>query len=287
MKVAYAISVVLLAIILAVAAGSASWIFWEAWRSSDREVFRALLGGFSGAFFAFVFVRIGEGLKRLYERQAKNHSSLIMAEHYLNNCLNVTGDNVFVAEDFLELISEERLVSGNLPFYMNTFSRYEIDRDLLLGLTNIDFINELYSLNSSLRKLNDSLAATDRANEQLRAALLTKPAEFHDSYVENMRRQRQRYVELRAFLIQASEDIIDAIGAGRVQLKSPPFFVWLLHLLVRKTYSRRFKRNVKPEIVALRQEIEEVAKASKLKIEEAQKRAQLPTSARKPSNPAG
>jgi hypothetical protein len=274
-KIAYAASIVLLGFILAVAGASGTWIFWEAWRGSDREVFRALLGGFAGAFFAFFFLRIGEGLKQLFVKQEKNHVALVATEHYLNNCLGITGDNVFVADDFLELVSEGRLSSESAPVYLNSFTKYEIDRALLLGLTNIDLVNQLYSLNSSLRKLNDSMGATDRANDQLRGAFLSKPETFRESYIENMRVQRRKYIELRGFMIQARDDIIDAIASERVLLKSPPFFIWLLRLLTRGKYSSRFNRRFPSELAEVNKEIEQVGRASAERIKAARERTNI------------
>jgi hypothetical protein len=266
MKITYAVSVVLLAFIVAVAGASGSWIFWEAWRGNDREVFRALLGGFAGAFFAFFFLRIGEGLKRLFEKQERNHVALVATEHYLNNCLGITGDNTFIAEDFLNLVSDKRLASNSAPVFLNSFTSYEIDRELLLGLTNIDLVNQLYTLNSSLRKLNDSMRTTDKANDELRNTFFSKPDTFGESYIANIRGQRDKYNELRSFLMQARDDIIDAIASTRVLLKSAPFFVWLLRLLTRRKYSQAFKRRFPAELEALKREVEEVGRASEERI---------------------
>src|SRR4051812_269798 len=98
-SVGFAIGVILVAIIGAIAASSVTWIFWDAWKGSDRDAFRALLGAFAGAFFAFLFVRFGDGLKKVYERKEKHHTSLVRLQHYFNECLSITADNEFIADD--------------------------------------------------------------------------------------------------------------------------------------------------------------------------------------------
>src|SRR5689334_17309051 len=108
-RILFAIGIIAVSVIAAVGVASGTWIFWDVWKSGDRDVYKALIGGFAGAFFAFLFVRLGEGLKRLLERQERNHSSLVKAEHYLNYCLSITGDNIFIIEDFATVLSEKHL----------------------------------------------------------------------------------------------------------------------------------------------------------------------------------
>ena len=269
----FGVGVVLAAIIAAVAMSSATWAFWESWRSGDEVLFRALIGGFAGAFFAFVFVRLGEGLKRLYERQEKNHSSLVMAEHVLNTYLGIIGDNVFVVDDFTEIMSEARLAGEPPPISMNQFTPYEIDKELLVGYTNIDFVNDFHSLHSSVRKLNDSLATADRAHEQAKRLFLDQKI-GRGAYNSNMRIQRDKLQVLKGFLEEARDQTIEVMASAQLQLKDPPFFVRLLRILVRRTYTAGFRRQLPLEVDRIKQDIETVAAASQVRITSAERRRQ-------------
>jgi hypothetical protein len=134
--------------------------FWEAWRGADRDVFKALLGGFSGAFFAFTFVRMADWLKRLADRLEKDHSAVIAHTALPERLFRDHRGQHFCDRRFFAIVSEERLNSGIAPVYMNRFKQYPIDRDVLIDLSNVEFVNEIYWFNGSLRKLNDDLATS-------------------------------------------------------------------------------------------------------------------------------
>jgi hypothetical protein len=225
------------------------------------------VGSFCGAFFAFLFVRVGEGLKRHYERQEENQKRLTQLQHYLNRTLGLIGRNVFVVDDLLELVTDEKLASGNVPVYMNRFERFEIDAELPIGLTNIDFVNEVYSLNQTLRKVDGSAETTDRALDQVTEAMISGHIE-PSAFVENMRRHRDRCIELREFLYAAKDETVKVFAAARVLSKDPPFFIWLLRLLTRRTYRPSFAAARDAEVKLLNKEIDEIAAADKKRIEE-------------------
>ena len=60
-SVLFGIGVAIVAVAAAIAATSFTWVFWDAWKAYDLEAFRALVGAFAGAFFAYLFVRFGVG----------------------------------------------------------------------------------------------------------------------------------------------------------------------------------------------------------------------------------
>lgn len=48
---------------------------------------------FFGAYFAFVFSRIAEHLRRIYDRQKKHYDALVRFEHEINNYLTIIADH--------------------------------------------------------------------------------------------------------------------------------------------------------------------------------------------------
>lgn len=275
-RVLFVIGVGILCLVAGVVGASGGWIFWDAWSASDRDTYRALIGGFAGAFFAFLFVRIGEGLKRLFERQEKNHACLTRLQHYLNTTLSITGDNWFIAKDFISAMSDERLDGPMAPLYLNRFLPYSIDGELLIGLTNIDYINELYALNMKLRKVNGDLQTTNRAidrTETLLEPLLQDQSPIRKmSYVENMRDLRSKVEQLCGFLDDARTDLVSAFAMARTLSKHPPFFLRLLKQIVTQRHSKSLLAERQKEVEAIEGEMTAIGAAGKKRIEEIRKR---------------
>ena len=274
----FAFGVAGVAAIAGIAAASGGWLFWDTLKGSDREAFRALIGAFSGAFFAFLFVRFGEGLKRIYDRKEKHHTTLVRLTHYFNDCLNITGDNVYVANTALSVFSEETLASGELPVFFNEFHSYPIDRELVIGLTNMDFANEVYTLNVELRKLNDSMATTDRSYAEVKAAFISKQID-PKTYVANVRHGRPRYIELREFLLELKADLIRHMASANLLARDAPFLVRVIRGLTRSTYSKRFTQQRQTEARRIEAEIEALAEASRVRIDAVSARAAQPHAA--------
>jgi hypothetical protein len=277
-NVLFALGITLVAAISAVVAASATWLFWEAWRGADREAFRAMLGAFSGALFAFLFVRLGEALKRLYERKEKNDTTLIRLQHYFNDCLNITGDNIFIADFILPLIDEQRLRSGDLPVLSNEFHEYPIERELIVGLTNVDFLNDVYTLNVELRKLNDSMATADRSYEQVTDAFLSKKIE-PEMYIANLLHSRPRYAEIREYLLETKEDLVRLFATTTVLLRQAPFLVRVIRALTKSRYSKRFEADLAAEIARASADIQIAARKSRERIEKVHRRVAQPGAA--------
>jgi hypothetical protein len=267
----FALSVVLAAAIVAMATASFAWVVWDAFRETDQESFRALVGAFAGALFAFLFVRLGEGMMRVYERKEKHHNAVVRLMHYFNECLNITGDNIYVVDTALDVFSEERFTSPELPILFNQFLQYPIDRELVLGLTNLDFANEVFSLNIDLRKLNDSMATIDRSYGEIKEALISKNID-RNIYVGNVRHSRPRYFEVKEFLLGLKETIIKLMATANLLSRDAPFMVRAIRGLSRSKYSKDFGSLREKEIKKVTSEIEANADSSRAKIEQIKQR---------------
>lgn len=268
-SILFGLGVAIVAVAAAIAASSATWVFWDAWKTTDLEAFRALVGAFAGAFFAYLFVRFGDAMKKVHDRKEKNHTSLVRLQHYFNDCLNTTSDNLFIADDCISVFTDERLKSGNHPIYMNVFHPYQIDTELLIGLTNIDLINEIASLNVGLKKTNESLATIDRAYGQIRDAFIAKTISESD-YLEDARRTRDRCIQIRPFLIQMKEDLVRLFAVATLLTKTPPFLVRVTQALVRTKYPKEFEALLERETAEVKAGMEAIANASEQRIREAQ-----------------
>jgi hypothetical protein len=269
MNIGIAIAIVLLAAVISVVAASGTWVFWEAWRGSDKEVFRALLGGFTGAFFAFLFVRVGEGLKRVYERKEKHYDALVRLQHYFNDCLNTTADNIFIVDTFLSVFSDERIERGERSAFINRFHEYVVNGDLVVALVNLDFVNEVYSLNVGLRKMNDSLITIDRAYAQFLDAFIGKKIS-PEEYLLNVRNTRDRHAEVRKFLVQTKTDLTRCLATARLLCTDVPILINVIRILTRSKYPQNFPIRLDAEISKVQSEMDKIADESRNQIQSAQ-----------------
>lgn len=267
-SILFSLGVAIVAIAVAIVAATAIWMFWDASKSSDIETFRIILGAFTGAFFAYLFVRFGDAMNKIYNRKEKNHTSLVRLQHYFNDCLNTTSDNIFIANNCIDVFSEANLNSGH-PIFMNVFHEYPINTELVMNLTNVDFLNEVYSLNVSLKKLNSSLASVDRAYGQVRDGFVSRTVDAQ-SYLENARRTRERCKELIAFLTQQQYDLVKLFATTNLLLKNPPFLTRIIQSLVRNSYPKEFNPMLDVEIKRVQAEIEGIAKADGERIRKVQ-----------------
>lgn len=268
-SILFGFGVAVVAVAAAIAAASATWVFWDAWKAADLEAFRALVGAFAGAFFAYLFVRFGDAMKKVYDRKEKNHTSLVRLQHYFNDYLNTTSDNLYIANDCIGVFSEARLTSGGHPIFMNVFHQYQINTELVVGLTNLDLINEMTSLNAGLKKMNESLATIDRAYSQIRDAFISKTISESD-YLENARRTRDRCIQVRPFLTQTHDDLVRLFAIANLLMKNPPFLVRVTQALVRTKYPKGFEALVERETTEVKAGMEAIAKASEQRIREAE-----------------
>lgn len=265
----FAVGVTIVAVAAAIAATSVSWLFWDAWKATDLEAFRAIVGAFSGAFFAYLFVRFGDALKKVYDRKEANHTALVTLQHYFNDCLSTTSDNVFVIDNCATVFTNARMATEEVPIYMNSFHQYQINKDLVVQLTNVEFLNEVFSLNVTLRKMNDSLATLDNTYSQLRDAYLAKSIDV-PTYKANALRYRDRSVEIKGFLMQLKDDLIRLLAVTSILMEDRPFLARITLSLVRTTYPNNFDVRVHEEKARVVAEIAALGEASAKKILAAQ-----------------
>ena len=214
-------------------------------------------------------------MKKVYDRKEKNHTSLVRLQHYFNDCLNTTSDNLYIASDCIDVFTDARLQSGNHPVYMNVFHPYTINTELIIGLTNLDLINEIASLNVGLKKMNETLATIDRAYGQIRDAFVSKTIAGAD-YLENARRTRDRCNQVRPFLNQINEDLIRLFAIVQLLMKDQPFFVRVTQTLVRTKYPTGFEALLEHEAAEVRAGMAAIALASEQRIRKAEASAAQP-----------
>lgn len=244
-------------------------VFRSLWDGYDAKLHEMFFGGFVGAFFAFIFVRLGEALTRIYERKALHYNAVIRLQHYFNDILNTLNDNSFVMKDFCKIFSDEVIDRGKTPLYANRLHEIPFSKEDIIDLANLTFANAVFNFNVHVAKLNNSIVSTNRSYEQFSSAFVDGKID-RDSYIANVKRHKDRLSELQGFVEETKEDGIRLLACARVLSKNAPFLSRVICRVAKVTTSQTFERDVASEINVLRQEILENAQQSRERIQRAQ-----------------
>lgn len=230
---------------------------------SDKN-FETLIGGFAGAFFAFLFLRTGEALTKIYERQNKHYNALITLERLCNRYLNVISNNIFVINDFTTLA--KKALEENKPFiYFNVLHEFSLDEEITLNLLNLDLINDVFSFEMGIDKMDNSISTTNRFYSEIKSAFIQKSIDF-ETYKVNVHILVGKLSELKAFLVDLEKENKEIVARARILMKDKPLFTSLIHILSKKKYPRGIENKTLQEIKELDKEIEQVRVANQTRI---------------------
>lgn len=257
----------LLAIIFAFVAAFAFNIFGELFFGAGQKAADSFYGAFLGAFFAFLFVRIGDALTRLYERQTKNYNALIQLQHHLNKSIGLIGENLFVVKDFTRVFRESRQLDEPTRLYRDEFAQIPLEYELLPTLTNIDLVNELFSYNGSIRKLNGTMENMTKTYDITQAAFIEGKIN-EENYYRNVARLLDGYDILEKFLNASVKDTDNVMAASRVLANDRPVLASIMRLTTRTRYTKSFRKRRDKEIETMQQEKKEILENSANRIRE-------------------
>lgn len=213
-------------------------------------------GPFFGAFFAFIFVRVGDAIKRYYDRRFKYHDALVRLEHYLNDVAVRIHDNIYLADGFIDVVAPGVAEGGIIKASGNRLASISFDREVLLDLTNLDLVNELFVFQVDIRKLNDSLESLARQYERALSSL-GRPNQDVVEYRLNVERVIEGMQLLRGGLLQMYDEALVLLAKVRLLARDLPFLAWFMQLLVRTRYRHDFQGKVERELEQLREELEQ------------------------------
>lgn len=251
------LTLLFLAIVLLLAFGATAGFFIVA-RTADSRTYYLMVSAFLGAFFSFLFVRAAEGLSTIYKRRAKAYSALVRLQHNLNGAIGIIDDNVYLAESFISTALREAQDKSRIYASTNRLSALPVNTEVVLELTNVDLINDLFSYNVSLRKLNDSVATVSRLYERTIEAIMDQPADEQalESYWSNMDRVVDGMKRILAHLRQVRKETISILAKVRVLARRPPLLIWIMHQTFQLHYPKSFPANLERERRQLDSEFE-------------------------------
>lgn len=216
---------------------------------------------FAGAFFAFLFLRLAEFLSKVYQRQVKHYNSLVILETQLNELGGIIHDNIYLIPFFRNAIT-----SGNI--YFSKLRQLPIDRSHYENLHDIDLINDLFSFNYQLRKLNDDMDSLADGYADIKNAYIQHHIQKQD-YLINAQISAELLIALEAFLGDTESRTVQLIAKVRLMLKKDvPLGTIIARWFIPTSGSSLKKADIDKEAEKLLKEIEDTKTQSQKEIEE-------------------
>ncbi|QQR78793.1 MAG: hypothetical protein IPJ68_00710 [Candidatus Moraniibacteriota bacterium] len=228
----------------------------------ESNIAFSMISAFSGAFFAFLFLRLAEFFTKLYERQVRHYNSLVSLEMQLLEDGAVIQDNLFTIGRFVAAIKINNVTFEHLRYLSIDKSHYEMLYDLSLK-------NELYAYHYDLRRLNDDVENISKGYDEIRVALLQKNLTLED-YRSNVGSLAGSLDEqLRPFLIHLQDKIVTLLARVRLQIKyDKPLGNKIMTVFLKTRGPKLDKKEIDREKKIILAELEENAEASKIEKQE-------------------
>ncbi len=229
------------------------------------EIIKILLSAFAGAFFAFVFLWLSDKRKVKNEKKKNNTRALSKIQFICNNNYSALNTTLYSISEILRVFKEAREQSKD-PFSANRLDKIILDQDLLLELSNIDFLNDFFSFNRIIEKHNNDVENINHFHDSMKMARLNNVI-TSQNYIENLGRFENNLKLFNKFVIDLMEQTESIVAKCRVLLKDETTFWKRILRITSKGYKKDFRKKYEAELVLLRKEMKMVKDKSKEEIE--------------------
>ena len=238
-------------------------LFWSA-ASKSAATFQS---AFWGAFLAFIFVRTGEALNRLYEASRVSRKALGQIQFLLNEAMSIGSDNLYKLDDWNRFVEAARhsRQRGSIPVWGNRLTPIPSVKASLIDVMSIGLVNELFLLESSVRKLNDSMDTWQRAYETARDSFMSKNIDAA-TYLANVEQSNTKVTELRMFVDDLIHEVMSALSGTRLLMTHKPLLVKINGWLNPDQYKAAGHSERQEELAKLRKEAKEIGEESRRRI---------------------
>lgn len=228
--------------------------------SATTELLIQGFSAFAGAFFAFVFLRITEFLSKIYERQVRHYNSLVVLETQLNELIGIISDDLYLIPTFKNSIE-----SGNI--YFSKLSQLPIDKTHYDNLQDITLINDLFSYNSQLRKLNDDIDSLSGGYADIKNAYIQRNIDPND-YLLNAKITAKMLTTLQVFLDDTNKKTIELMAKVRLMSKRDvPLGTQMMRWFIKTSGDEVSNTDIKAETKKLIKEVKQTQSRSKKEID--------------------
>jgi hypothetical protein len=230
------------------------------------EFLKSVFGAFAGAFFAFLFLRLAEGLKSLYDRKCRHHHGLIKLEYQGNMLLDAIGCNEYEIDQIIQSF-ELGEKTGQITIPANRPVPFQFDEQVLYDLANIEMINEVLSYSVQIKRFNSDIAGIVSLYDLFKTALLQGNLS-KENYIRNYAICVSKFKELRAHLAAFETRTKRLVAMAVVRARCDrPILNRLLHLSIRTRHERSFETAVTKHLTQQEKDIQMVRERSRREIE--------------------
>jgi len=159
-------------------------------KTFSNDAIIAFLGGFSGAFFAFIFGRFANLMNKKRDRYLEHKKAMVKMEYLVIKHQDKVNRLVFLLNNTIEIIN-------NGKFTHNRFLGLNVTEDIELELADIGLINEVANYWQSVERINNDCNSLNRILETLQQVILSGTIPHKDNFahlVEQMKSLKQ-YLE--------------------------------------------------------------------------------------------
>lgn len=254
------IEVLAFAVIFSFVFALSSLMFSKILGQSDQTFISEGLAAFAGAFSAFLFLRISEFLTKLYQRQVRHYNSLVALETQLNEIGGIIHDNLYILPNFIRVIK-----SGNV--YFNNLRPIPVDKSHYENLYDLSLINELFSYNYQVRKINDDMETASIGYRDIKNALIERNIS-PEHYKINTDGLAEKLKQIELFLSDLQKRTIKLLARVRLQIRSDkPLGTRIVGMFIRPSGPGLKEAEIENEVKKINAEIEETKTQSQREIE--------------------
>lgn len=221
----------------------------------NKGVIQTGIIAFFGAFFAFIFVKIGEWIAIIRKGNVNHFNSLTKIERLLNRIVYRLGKNIFGFEGNLGALKSMRLL---------TWGSYEIPFDYKLAdnLKNIDFVNEYFCLSLDIETMKNDMIKMKDMYEEIKDLFITKKID-PQMYKVNILYCISQMEDMNKFMKAYQENTIKLLAKTRLLIKEKRNWTFLFGAFPKRHYVKNFDEKVEKELKVLNKEIDENRRKSK------------------------
>ena len=159
--------------------------------STAASLWPILASAFFGAFFAFLFTRVGEWLSAKLARGKVHRNALVRLERVTQEYLNEIITNRRLAAD-----SQRATANGHL--YWKFPHLFSVDRSFLVDVLDIDMVQRIMGMNIHLSRYNHDVEDLRRTHDDLQKVHLGGNLPI-DVWNETMQRESPHWGDLAVF----------------------------------------------------------------------------------------
>jgi hypothetical protein len=252
---------ILVLIIFSFVSVTSFYLFKKIFIDSSVEDIYDGMSAFMGAFFAFLFVRLGIILDKIREREKEVFNEYVFLGRYLNGALITLNDNISLMNALFK-----SLKSGEI--FVSRLKVLPLRDEALMKLTDLNYINKLFSLTADFKRLNDDIETVNNWNNELKTALIQNHINF-----EKYKSEAARFAQEIEVIKKYSEDLLnnripEVLAEDRIYLSKNKTILGKINDII---YKRREikKEEIKSEKKRLLKEIEETKNKNKEELEKA------------------